>query len=603
MKRISFSLLTITVLSFILVQSCSTEEDLSVPTVQTPELEQQVKQYTLTVTSAEGGTVSTEGGIYDDGTELTITATPNEGYRFTGWEGNDSTSESITITLNSNQTFKALFELIPPVQYTLTVSASEGGTISGGGDTSDERLVGLTFMVVSGTEVTFTATPNEGYEFIGWEGNDSTSENLTVTVNSNQSVQALFELITLNILFTAGYGGSIKIKGENIDNEGVELSSAINQTEISVEAIPEPGFVFVGWRSNFGDMFLAEKLYFPTEYQSLPSNTNITLNAAFVLVQAPAPLFDKDLWWGQIVDFPPEIFFASDLSNTLREKFMIDLNLAISQFGNYGPLECYVLGNSTNAANELAIQYCNRRVERGQEGDLNGCIDYQMNDNSYGMEYYRKDSDGNGIWASLNGARHHGYHLLQFSKPYHYEEDPSSIEYSIVVFHEYFHVVNAANVFSDESIYIEGIGQQIPERGPPAMVEGSANYLSHYLARKLFDYPNSYLNLRQYMVTQMDNIKRARNEFPNCNNVNLSEINFGDSCDMYSLGTWGIAYLLDRADNINAYQEVLFPLINDIGYYAAFEQTFGITFDEFEMEFRTFLELPILQQLEIIPDI
>ena len=593
-------------LLFFVLLTCSKEEEDS-SSVNTVTIEQpaevQVTKYTLTVTSAEGGTVSSEGGTYDEATEVTITATANEGYRFTGWEGNDSTSESLTITLNSNQTFKALFELIPPVQYTLTVSASEGGTISGGGDTSDERLVGLTFMVVSGTEVTFTATPNEGYEFIGWEGNDSTSENLTVTVSSNQSVQALFELITLNILFTAGYGGSIKIKGENIDNEGVELSSAINQTEISVEAIPEPGFVFVGWRSNFGDMFLAEKLYFPTEYQSLPSNTNITLNAAFVLVQAPAPLFDKDLWWGQIVDFPPEIFFASDLSNTLREKFMIDLNLAISQFGNYGPLECYVLGNSTNAANELAIEYCNRRVERGQEGDLNGCIDYQMNDNSYGMEYYRKDSDGNGIWASLNGSRRHGYHLLQFSKPYHYEEDPSSIEYSIVVFHEYFHVVNAANVFSDESIYIEGIGQQIPERGPPAMVEGSANYLSHYLARKLFDYPNSYLNLRLYMVTQMDNIKRARNEFPNCNNVNLSEINYGDSCDMYSLGTWGIAYLLDRADNINAYQEVLFPLINDIGYYAAFEQTFGITFDEFEMEFRTFLELPISQQLEIIPDI
>ncbi len=27
----------------------------------------------------------------------------------------------------------------------------------------------------------------------------------------------------------------------------------------------------------------------------------------------------------------------------------------------------------------------------------------------------------------------------------------------------------------------------------------------------------------------MDNIKRARNEFSNCNNVNLSEINYGDS--------------------------------------------------------------------------
>mgnify|MGYP000076401522 CR=1 FL=1 len=389
------------------------------------------------------------------------------------------------------------------VQYTLTVTAGEGGTVSSEGGEFEE-----------GTEVELTATPNEGYRFDGWEGIESNESTITLSVTSDTELSPIFNL----------------------------------------------------------------------------------------MIQSPAS-YGVDEYWGQIVDFEPEIFFASDLSNTLREKFMIDLNLAISQFGNYGPLECYVLGNSTNAANELAIEYCNRRVERGQEGDLNGCIDNQMNDNGYGMEYYRKDSDGNGIWASLNGSRRHGYHLLQFSKPYHYEEDPSSIEYTIVVFHEYFHVVNAANVFSDESIYIEGIGQQIPERGPPAMVEGSANYLSHYLARKLFDYPNSYLNLRLYMVTQMDNIKRARNEFPNCDNVNLSEINYGDSCDMYSLGTWGIAYLMDRADNINAYQEVLFPLINDIGYYAAFEQTFGITFDEFEMEFRTFLELPISQQLEIIPDI
>ena len=33
-------------------------------------------QYTLSVLASQGGTVSTEGGIYDYGTELTITATP-----------------------------------------------------------------------------------------------------------------------------------------------------------------------------------------------------------------------------------------------------------------------------------------------------------------------------------------------------------------------------------------------------------------------------------------------------------------------------------------------------------------------------------------------
>ena len=128
MKRLSFSLLTIITLSFILVFSCSIEEEnSSVPSVQATEPEDQVKQFTLTVTSAEGGTVSNEGGTYDVGTEIIITVTINEGYRFTGWEGNDSKGESLTITLNSNQTYQALFELIPI--YTLTVSTGEGGTL------------------------------------------------------------------------------------------------------------------------------------------------------------------------------------------------------------------------------------------------------------------------------------------------------------------------------------------------------------------------------------------------------------------------------------------------------------------------------------------
>jgi uncharacterized repeat protein (TIGR02543 family) len=114
--KFSLSLLSICILSFIIVFSCSTEEEESVaPVIQAPqpESEPEPEEYTLTVTAGEGGTVSTEGGAYDEGTEVTFTASANEGYRFTGWEGSDSTSESLTITLNSNQTYQALFELIP----------------------------------------------------------------------------------------------------------------------------------------------------------------------------------------------------------------------------------------------------------------------------------------------------------------------------------------------------------------------------------------------------------------------------------------------------------------------------------------------------------
>ena len=103
--KFSFSFLSICVLSFVLIYSCSTDEEESVaPVVQTPQPEPEPEpdpvEYILSVSAAAGGTVSTEGGAYDEGTEVTITATPSEGYRFTGWEGNDFTINHIWGTMN-----------------------------------------------------------------------------------------------------------------------------------------------------------------------------------------------------------------------------------------------------------------------------------------------------------------------------------------------------------------------------------------------------------------------------------------------------------------------------------------------------------------------
>ena len=100
------------ILLFVPLVSCSGEDDESTSpsSVATEEpVEVQVTQYTLTVTFGEGGTVSSEGGTFDEGTEVSISATANEGYRFTGWEGNDSSNSDLTITLNSNQIIKANF--------------------------------------------------------------------------------------------------------------------------------------------------------------------------------------------------------------------------------------------------------------------------------------------------------------------------------------------------------------------------------------------------------------------------------------------------------------------------------------------------------------
>ena len=65
--------------AFLFVYSCSTEEDDATP----PDAI--VKKYILAVTAGEGGTVSSLGGTYSQGTQVSITATPSSGYTFTGW--------------------------------------------------------------------------------------------------------------------------------------------------------------------------------------------------------------------------------------------------------------------------------------------------------------------------------------------------------------------------------------------------------------------------------------------------------------------------------------------------------------------------------------
>ena len=97
-----------------LIISCSSEEENIIPSnnSQIVDSEPDPVRYNLTVTSSEGGSISTEGGTYDEGTSVTLTATANPGYKFIGWEGIDESNNELIISVNSNLTIRALFEQI-----------------------------------------------------------------------------------------------------------------------------------------------------------------------------------------------------------------------------------------------------------------------------------------------------------------------------------------------------------------------------------------------------------------------------------------------------------------------------------------------------------
>ena len=169
--------------------SCTSEADTQLDIIKEPI----TVQYTLTVTASEGGIV-TDGGIFDKGTEVTITATPNEGYRFVGWEGDSSEDEDtgLTFVINSDLTFRALFKINTQYDLTLTVSNAGGGSVY-----VEEGINYIGFIegtYFEGTVVSVIATPDEGYVFEEWS-NGSSDNPIQIFMNENISLEASFSKI------------------------------------------------------------------------------------------------------------------------------------------------------------------------------------------------------------------------------------------------------------------------------------------------------------------------------------------------------------------------------------------------------------------------
>ena len=65
--------------------------------------------YNISITSSEGGTVSTYGGSYKAGSTLTISAKPDQEYVFSEWMGIESTENPLKLNINSDFNISAIF--------------------------------------------------------------------------------------------------------------------------------------------------------------------------------------------------------------------------------------------------------------------------------------------------------------------------------------------------------------------------------------------------------------------------------------------------------------------------------------------------------------
>jgi len=70
-------------------------------------------QYALTVTATAGGTVTTASPWQNSGASVTLTATPQTGYIFTGWTGACTGSGTCTVVMNGPKQVQATFATAP----------------------------------------------------------------------------------------------------------------------------------------------------------------------------------------------------------------------------------------------------------------------------------------------------------------------------------------------------------------------------------------------------------------------------------------------------------------------------------------------------------
>lgn len=142
--------------------------------------------YTLSTSVNGSGNIS-GAGTYNEGTVVSLTATPSSGYELSEWSGVDaSNGVTATVTMNANRSVSATFTQIPVTTYALTTTINGQGSVNPSSGTYE-----------AGTSVSMTATAASGWQFDNWSGG-STSNPATVVMDANKNITANFSQIVID---------------------------------------------------------------------------------------------------------------------------------------------------------------------------------------------------------------------------------------------------------------------------------------------------------------------------------------------------------------------------------------------------------------------
>lgn len=212
----------------------------------------------------------------EEGTTVPLNATANPGYKFMGWYEDSGctikapvTDGKFKIGSDSKYTFYALFKKT----YTVNVFAvtdndennHKGGTVQINSDVASTNATKNDVTV--GETVKLTATPNEGYDFVGWfdsatGGTQITGKNpANVEIDSvnptDRTFYARFEIKKYTVTASAVSKDDNENTQVNKITYGNEQKAQVEVTvkhgdSVTFKAVPADGsgYVFDGWYSD-----------------------------------------------------------------------------------------------------------------------------------------------------------------------------------------------------------------------------------------------------------------------------------------------------------------------------------------------------------------
>lgn len=211
----------------------------------------------------------------EEGETVSLNATAKPGYKFMGWyKYIDCTIKApvtdgkFKIGSDSKYTLYALFKktyTVNVIAVTDNVQGGTGGTVKINSGTESDKTIKSDVTV--GETVKLTATPNEGYDFVGWfdsatGGTQITGENPTnVEIDSvnptDRTFYARFEIKKYTVTASAvSEDDDDNIQGNKItygDESKAQVQVIVNHGgSVTFKAVPADGsgYVFDGWYSD-----------------------------------------------------------------------------------------------------------------------------------------------------------------------------------------------------------------------------------------------------------------------------------------------------------------------------------------------------------------